>query len=526
MADWDYIIVGAGSAGCILAERLSSDPRNRVLLLEAGGPDKSPLIHMPRGAAKLYASQTHAWHFATEAHDNVPSEIWIRGKGLGGSSSINGMMYFRGQPEDYDGWEALGCRGWGWADMSRAFRAIERHELGADNIRGTSGPVGISVERIRNPFTEAFIEAGEQMGLPRVEDINRPEQEGVGYATSTTWKGRRQSTAQTFLKQAKGRPNLKVMTGVLVERVLFEGKRVVGVATSAGDLRTKGEVIVSAGGLISPQILQRSGIGDETLLRELGIAVVADSPGVGAHLLEHRLLWHRYDISVPHSQNLELAGWRLVANVLRYYLTRSGPLSVAYGNVAAFARVLPDAKTPDAEILLSPATTEPDASGNQVLDRRHSVQIFGYPLRSRSEGRLHITSADPAASPRIRPGFLTDPYDCAVTVAMHRYIRRWMQQPAIAPMVEREKEPGASLRTDEQILDAYRRIGQAGLHACGTCRMGDFADAVLDEKLRVRGVERLRVVDGSVMPAMVSCNTNGPIMALAYRASELILDPA
>jgi choline dehydrogenase-like flavoprotein len=298
----------------------------------------------------------------------------------------------------------------------------------------------------------------------------------------------------------------------------------VGVRTSQGEFRSDGEVILSAGGLMSPQILQRSGIGGGEWLRELGIEVIADNPGVGAHLLEHRLLWHRYDISVPYSQNLELAGWRLAANVLRYYLTRSGPLSVAYGNVAAFAKVLPESKTPDIEILLSPATTEPDETGQQILDKRHSVQIFGYPLRSRSEGALHITAADPAAPPRIRPGFLTDPYDCAVTIAMHRYIRRWMEQPAIAPMVEREKEPGRSLQTDEQILDAYRRTGQAGLHACGTCRMGDFPDAVVDDRLRVRGVQGLRVVDGSVMPAMVSCNTNGPIMALAWRASELILE--
>jgi choline dehydrogenase-like flavoprotein len=520
---WDYIIVGAGSAGCILAERLSSEPKSKVLLLEAGPPDTSPFIHMPRGAAKLYGSASHAWHFVTEPHDDIPAEVWIRGKVLGGSSSINGMMYFRGQPQDYDGWEALGAKGWGWADMGRAFRAIERHELGADNVRGGSGLLGVSVEPNRDPFAEAFIAAGEQMGLPRVEDINRPEQEGVGYAPRTVWNGRRQSTARTFLSEARKRPNLKVMTGVLVEKVLFEGSRAVGVETNRGEFRAGGEVIVSAGGLMSPQILQRSGIGDAAMLRGIGVAVVADSPGVGEHLLEHRLLWSRYDINVPHSHNFQLQGWRLAANVLRYYLTRGGPLAAAYGNVCAFARVLPESKTPDAEILLSPLVTVPDASGNLLLDRRHSVQIFGYPLRSRSEGRLRITSADPAAPPAIRPGYLTDPYDCAVTVAMHRYIHDWMRQPAIAPMVEREKEPGASLHTDEAILAAYRTAGQAGLHACGTCRMGDFADAVVDSQLRVRGVEGLRVVDGSVMPAMVSANTNGPIMALAWRAAERIM---
>jgi len=520
---WDYIIVGAGSAGCILAERLTSNPANRVLLLEAGPADTSPFIHMPRGAARLYGSTKHAWHFATEPTGDVPAEIWIRGKVLGGSSSINGMMYFRGQPQDYDGWEALGAKGWGWHAMGRAFRAIERHELGPDNVRGGSGLLGVSLDGDRNPLAEAFVAAGEQMGLPRVEDINRPEQEGVGYAPRTVWKGRRQSTARTFLREARKRPNLKVLTGVLVDRVLFEGRRAIGVATDRGDFRASGEVILSAGGLMSPQILQRSGVGEATLLGDLGIAVVADSPGVGRHLLEHRLLWSRYDVNVPHSHNFELQGWRLAANVLRYSLTRSGPLAVAYGNVCAFARVLPDSATPDAEILLSPAVTVPDASGNLVLDRQHSIQIFGYPLRSRSEGELRITAADPAAPPRIRPGYLTDPYDCAVTVAMHRYIREWMRQPAIAPMVEREKEPGASLQTDDEILAAYRATGQAGLHACGTCRMGDFADAVVDDHLRVRGVEGLRVIDGSVMPTMVSANTNGPIMALAWRAAERVM---
>ena len=525
---WDYIIVGAGSAGCVLAERLSVNPANRVLLLEAGPADTSPFIHMPRGGAKLYGDPRHMWYFRTEPHDDVPSETWIRGKMLGGSSSVNGMMYFRGQREDYDGWEALGARGWGWDAMSRAFRAIERHELGEDEVRGGNGAVGISIERDRTPLTEAFIRAGEQMGLPRVEDLNGPGQQGVGYATRTIWNGRRQSTAQTFLKQARRRPNLRVVTGATVDRILFEGRRAVGVTASVNGIpqtfRADGEVILSAGSLMSPQLLQRSGVGDARHLSNLGIAPVLDSPGVGRHLLEHRLMMMQYDISVPYSHNLQLQGWRLVANVLRYYLGRRGMMAVAYGTVGAFAKALPESATSDIEILFSPAVATPDARGNLVMDRGHSIQLFGYPLRSRSEGWVRITSADPHQPAQIHAGYLTDPYDCAVTIAMHRYIREWMRQPAIAPMVIAEREPTRSLQTDEEILAAFRQQGQAGYHACGTCRMGDFDDAVLDEKLRVRGTDGLRVVDGSIMPAMVSANTNGPIMASAWHGASLILE--
>ena len=523
---FDYIIVGAGSAGCVLADRLSADGRHRVLLLEAGGQDSHPLIHMPKGMAKLFDDPRHILFFETEADGITPSEVWIRGKTLGGSSSVNGMIYFRGHPEDYNDWERMGLAGWGWSDIGPAFRAIEDHEVpGGD--RGQGGPLKISFARNKTPLNEAFLKAGEQIGIPRVEDLNHAGQEGVGYPTWTVRGGRRQSAAEAFLKPARGRPNLEVWTGVNVDRVLFDGTRAAGVTgTRSGqpfECSTEGEVILAAGGLSTPQILERSGIGSAERLAALGIPVIHDSPDVGENLFEHRLLMMQYDLLRPWSQNPSYLGLRAIFNGARYFLSRSGPMAEGSYEVGGFVKTDPSLDRPDAEILFAPYSLNLTFEGRVDGDSLHSAHMFGYPLRSRSRGSIHIRSADPGAGAVIRPNYLSDPYDCEVTLAMFRLQRKWMRQPALEGIIGKETLPGPGVESDEQILDAFRTAGQAGLHACGTTRMGADARAVLDEKLRVRGVSNLRVVDGGIMPTMVSANTNGPIMAISWRAAELIL---
>ena len=521
----DYIIVGAGSAGCALANKLTACGRHRVLLIEAGPVDRHPYVHMPKGMAKLFADPRHVHSFQTDPSEEVPAETWIRGKVLGGSSSINGMMYFHGHPEDYNEWERLGARGWGWDNMERVFREIEAPNDAATN-EGSVGPLKTTIAGAPTPLTEAFIRAGEQLGVPRVPDLNHAGQEGVGYPARTIHGGRRQSAATAFLTPILGRSNLQVVTDVEIDRILFDGNRACAVLGRRGNklvkFRSKGEIILSAGALSSPQILERSGVGPATHLQALGIPVVCDSPGVGENLAEHRLLMMQYALLKPLSDNFQFKGWRLLLNMLKYYLTRTGPMTDGSYQAGAFVKTNPDFLRPDSEVLMASYSVAFNVKGMLTTDSSHSIHLFGYPLRPISRGSIHIQSAEPDTPPSIRPNYLSEEYDQEVTIALFRLIRRWIAQPALQEIIGKEILPGSEIQTDEEIIREFKSTGQAGYHACGTARMGG-AGSVLDERLRVRGVVGLRVADGSVMPNMVSANTNGPIMAIGWRAGELIL---
>ena len=529
-ASFDYVVVGAGSAGCVLASRLSEDPATRVLLLEAGPRDRSIWIHLPIGYGKTMWDSRYNWCFHTDPEPSMNGRriYWPRGKTLGGSSAINGLIYIRGQREDYDHWRALGNVGWSYDDVLPYFIRNECNERGANAFHGHDGPLKVSDIAQKHALIEAFIDGAGALGIPRTDDFNGRTQTGAGYFQLTTHKGWRSSAATAYLKTARGRPNLRIETDAYATGLMLEGRRAIGIRYRQGgrdlEARCSREVLLAAGALQSPQLLQLSGIGPAKLLAQHGIGVVHDLPGVGENLQDHLQIRMTYECTQPITTNDQLRSLLGRAKIgLQWMLARRGPLAIGINQGGCFTRALAESVTPDIQFHV--ATLSADVAGGAV----HPFSGFTLSicqLRPASRGRVAICTPDPMQPPSMRPNYLTEEIDRRTTVAGMRVARSIAKASPMRPFVRREVSPGPSAMDDAALLEFARNNGATIFHPSCTCKMGSDAMAVVDARLRVHGTGGLRVVDCSIMPVLISGNTNAPVMMIAEKAVDMIREDA
>ena len=531
---FDYIVTGAGSAGCVVAARLSESGKYRVLLLEAGPKDKNPWIHIPMGFSHVYADPKVNWMFESEPEENLNNRTMYqpRGKVLGGTSSINGMVYMRGNAADYDEWRQRGCTGWDWDSVLPYFKKSEHQQRGADAFHGTGGPLHVSDQPHRDELADRLVEAAMQAGLPQRDDFNNGEQEGAGYFQSTTGKSRRWSTATAFLKPARGRQNLVVQPNAHATRIVIENNRATGVTYvvdgKSFTAHARGEVIASGGVFGSPQLLMLSGLGPAQHLQDMGIPIIRDIPAVGEHMQDHFYVRLAFRCTRPITMN-ELANSfpRRAMAMARYVFLRSGPLAANGVLAGAFARSDPRLERPDLQFNFTPWSYASRDRKGAIAHPFPGFSLSAIHLRPDARGTVRLKTPDPKAAPAIRFNFLQTASDMQAIIAGMRWARRIIQQPALAPYVAEELIPGSAVNTDAEFEANIRENAISNLHPVGTCRMGpDAADTVVDPRLRVHGIAGLRVADAAIMPTVPAGNTNAPSIMIGEKAAAMILEGA
>ncbi len=525
----DFVVVGAGSAGAAAAARLTEDGKTEVVLIEAGGRDRNIWIHIPLGYGKTITDKSVNWCYQTEPDPNLDGRriFWPRGKVLGGSSSINGLIYIRGQAEDFDHWRQLGNAGWSYADVLSYFKRAEDQERGADALHGAGGPLAVSDLRDRHPLCEAFIQSALALGFPRNDDFNGATQEGVGYYQLTTRNGRRCSTAVGYLRPAAKRRNLRILTETLAERIRFDGRRSTGVEVTRGGEKlfvgARREVILSGGAINSPQLLMLSGVGPGAHLAAFGIPVLADLPGVGQSLQDHYQVRMVHRCRLPITVNdMMLSVPKKIAAGLQYLLFRRGPLTIAAGQAGLFVRTRPELATPDVQYHFIVFSADRPAEG---LHRFSGFSTIVNQLRPESRGEIRLRSAEPREAPAIHPNYLATELDRRTLIAGVKLARRVADGREMRAFIESEYLPGAAVGTDDEILGFAKQYGSTVFHPTSTCRMGPDPMAVVDARLCVHGLEGLRVADASIMPTLVSGNTNAASIMIGERVADFARAP-